>query len=72
MQEVPVVAGSDSSSNLYILMLDLKNRKVLSSSFIWTPEEFDYTFDYEGLSLNQSTDIYQVINKKQTSFCKNY
>ena len=72
MQEVPVVAGSDNSSNLYLLMLDLKGRKVISSTYIQTPDGFDYTFDYEGLAINQSSETYKVESKKKTLFCKNY
>jgi hypothetical protein len=63
MQEVPLIAGSDTSNNLYFLIMDLKNRKVKHSTFIQIPDEFEYSFDYEGLFLNQSSDVYTITTR---------
>mgnify|MGYP000574694941 CR=1 FL=1 len=73
MQEVPLIAGSENSNNLYMLILDLKTRKVKNSTFIQIPDEFEYSFDYEGLFLNQSSDVY-CLNKynNEKTFAKNY
>ena len=75
MPQIPLVAGNDKTNILYFVVLDLNKREIQTTNIVPIPDEFEYSFDYEGLFINQSSDLYTCEHMKQKglkSICKNY
>lgn len=76
MPQIPLVAGNSKTNTLYFIVLDLNIREIQTTNIVPIPDEFEYSFDYEGLFINQSSDIYTCSHMKrmggESVFCKNY
>jgi hypothetical protein len=52
MPQIPLVAGNSKTNSLYFIMLDLNARRIQTTNIVPIPDEFEYSFDYQGIFVN--------------------